>query len=167
MDGGRVPCILNMCSRWRWVSRFKSFGFTRERKAHWTASWVGSKCGLELFFFFGDSKLSLSVPRNEPRLGLTTDIVLKRSPKFWSRVSVALAVSEKLAPRLFATAVRNACPDLFVGLQTTYSFSLRPYMRQDRCWLAVFDLWGCFYDKLTQYNSLACRLESLTDWKLV
>jgi len=49
---------------------------------------------------------------------------------------------EKLAPRLFARSVRNACPDLFIGLQTTHSFSLHPYMRQDRCWLAVFDLTG-------------------------
>ena len=33
---------------------------------------------------------------------------------------------EKLTTRPFATSVRNACPDLFVGLQTTHSFSLHP-----------------------------------------
>jgi hypothetical protein len=97
--------------------RIKSRRLYPERKGPSSGFSLNSKLdGLEVRSgLFGEDKLSLSVPRNEPRSGLTTNTVLKVITNFQAVLGGPSCI-EKLAPCLFDTSVRNACPDLFVGL---------------------------------------------------
>jgi hypothetical protein len=73
-SGGIAPCILNLCTRWRWV-----FG-EREPCTHWIGGWVGPRAGRR----FGEEKNHLPLP--EKNLGdayCSRHLYFDPRPEFW------------------------------------------------------------------------------------